>query len=102
MSAETANTEPDWRRSIEGRLGRPHRRSAHGTRRLQRGRHRRRRDHRHAGTSEGKRFAAGHFLDDVVSAGTEGCNYLLAVDVDMNTVTGYEMSSVGSAVTATS
>jgi glutamine synthetase len=45
------------------------------------------------GRLQGKRFAAGHFLDDVVSAGTEGCNYLLAVDVDMNTVTGYEMSS---------
>ena len=25
--------------------------------------------------------------------GTEGCNYLLAVDVDMNTVDGYAMSS---------
>ena len=25
--------------------------------------------------------------------GTEGCNYLLAVDVDMNTVGGYAMSS---------
>jgi len=45
------------------------------------------------GRLQGKRFSAGHFLDDVVSAGTEGCNYLLAVDVDMNTVAGYEMSS---------
>jgi glutamine synthetase len=45
------------------------------------------------GRLQGKRFAAGHFLDEVVSAGTEGCNYLLAVDVDMNTVKGYEMSS---------
>ncbi|HLN05831.1 MAG TPA: glutamine synthetase family protein [Acidimicrobiales bacterium] len=45
------------------------------------------------GRLQGKRFAAGHFLDDVVSAGTEGCNYLLAVDVDMNTVSGYAMSS---------
>ena len=25
--------------------------------------------------------------------GAEGCNYLLAVDVDMNTVDGYAMSS---------
>jgi glutamine synthetase len=45
------------------------------------------------GRLQGKRFAAAHFLDEVVSAGTEGCNYLLAVDVDMNTVTGYQMSS---------
>jgi len=45
------------------------------------------------GRMQGKRFTAGHFLDDVVSAGTEGCNYLLAVDVDMNTVSGYEMAS---------
>jgi glutamine synthetase len=29
----------------------------------------------------------------VVEHGAEGCNYLLAVDVDMNTVEGYEMSS---------
>ena len=27
------------------------------------------------------------------SHGTEGCNYLLAVDVDMNTVGGYAISS---------
>ena len=36
---------------------------------------------------------AAHFLDDVVTGGTEGCNYLLAVDVEMNTVDGYAMSS---------
>ena len=53
------------------------------------------------GRLQGKRFAAEHFLDDVVTAGTEGCNYLLAVDVDMNTVAGYAMSS-WSAGTATS
>ena len=42
----------------------------------------------------GKRMTARHFLDDVVESGVaEGCNYLLAVDVDMNTVSGYEMSS---------
>ena len=29
----------------------------------------------------------------MVAHGTEACNYLLAVDVDMNTVDGYEMSS---------
>ena len=33
------------------------------------------------------------FLDVVLEHATEGCNYLLAVDVDMNTVDGYAMSS---------
>ena len=32
-------------------------------------------------------------MDDVLEHGAEGCNYLLAVDVDMETVEGYEMSS---------
>ena len=41
----------------------------------------------------GKRLDANYFLSDVLKHGTEGCNYLLAVDVDMNTVDGYEMSS---------
>ncbi|MCX6427499.1 MAG: glutamine synthetase family protein [Actinomycetes bacterium] len=41
----------------------------------------------------GKRIHAQHFLDDTLHHGTEGCNYLLAVDMDMNTVQGYEMSS---------
>ncbi|MET7483693.1 glutamine synthetase family protein [Streptomyces sp. NPDC005538] len=45
------------------------------------------------GRLQGKRFAARFFLDDVLRHGTEGCNYLLAVDTDMNTVDGYEMSS---------
>ncbi|MFP1628332.1 glutamine synthetase family protein [Streptomyces sp. 5K101] len=45
------------------------------------------------GRLQGKRFAAPFFLDEVVEHGTEGCNYLLAVDADMNTVDGYEMSS---------
>ncbi|AXG76973.1 glutamine synthetase family protein [Streptomyces paludis] len=45
------------------------------------------------GRLQGKRFAAPFFLDDVLENGTEGCNYLLAVDTDMNTVDGYEMSS---------
>ncbi len=42
---------------------------------------------------QGKRLVAEHFLDDVASHGAEGCNYLLAVDVDMDTVEGYEMAS---------
>ena len=41
----------------------------------------------------GKRIDANFFLSDVLKHGTEGCNYLLAVDVDMNTVPGYAMSS---------
>lgn len=45
------------------------------------------------GRLQGKRFAAQFFLDDVLEHGTEGCNYLLAVDAEMNTVEGYAMSS---------
>ncbi|MCZ9352370.1 gamma-glutamylethanolamide synthetase GlnA4 [Streptomyces mutabilis] len=45
------------------------------------------------GRLQGKRFAARFFLDEVLRHGTEGCNYLLAVDADMNTVDGYAMSS---------
>jgi glutamine synthetase len=45
------------------------------------------------GRLQGKRFHAQHFVDVVADEGTEGCNYLLAVDVDMNTVDGYAMSS---------
>ena len=45
------------------------------------------------GRLQGKRLTTGHFLDEVVEHDAEGCNYLLAVDVDMNTVDGYDMSS---------
>jgi glutamine synthetase len=45
------------------------------------------------GRLQGKRLTAGHFLDTVVEHGAEACNYLLAVDVEMNTVDGYAMSS---------
>jgi glutamine synthetase len=41
----------------------------------------------------GKRIHGEHFLNDTLAHGTEGCNYLLAVDMEMNTVGGYEMSS---------
>ena len=44
------------------------------------------------GRLQGKRMTAQHFLDEVAEHGAEGCNYLLAVDVDMNTVEGYAMS----------
>ncbi|MCC3655091.1 MULTISPECIES: glutamine synthetase family protein [Streptomyces] len=45
------------------------------------------------GRLQGKRFAAPFFLDEVLEHGSEGCNYLLAVDVDLNTVDGYAMAS---------
>ncbi|MGQ0573300.1 MAG: glutamine synthetase family protein [Pseudonocardia sp.] len=45
------------------------------------------------GRLQGKRCAARYFLDEVVAHAAEACNYLLAVDVDMNTVDGYAMSS---------
>ena len=45
------------------------------------------------GRLQGKRLTASHFLEEVVEHDAEGCNYLLAVDVDMNTVEGYAMSS---------
>ncbi len=45
------------------------------------------------GRLQGKRLGAGHFLHEVTEHGAEGCNYLLAVDVEMNTVGGYAMSS---------
>ncbi|OBG32530.1 glutamine synthetase family protein [Mycobacterium sp. E3198] len=40
----------------------------------------------------GKRMAAGLFVEEVAAHGAECCSYLLAVDVEMNTVPGYAMS----------
>lgn len=45
------------------------------------------------GRLQGKRMHAAYFIDTVLHNGTEGCNYLLAVDIDMNTVDGYAISS---------
>ena len=45
------------------------------------------------GRLQGKRLTARHFVEEVAEHGAEGCNYLLAVDVEMNTVDGYAMSS---------
>ncbi len=45
------------------------------------------------GRLQGKRIHGQWFLDTVLGHGTEGCNYLLAVDVEMNTVDGYAISS---------
>jgi glutamine synthetase len=41
----------------------------------------------------GKRVQAEFFLDDVVEHGVEGCNYLLALEMEMDPVPGYEMAS---------
>jgi glutamine synthetase len=45
------------------------------------------------GRLQGKRFHVAHFLDAIADHGAEACNYLLAVDVEMNTVDGYAMAS---------
>ncbi|WP_026424174.1 glutamine synthetase family protein [Actinokineospora inagensis] len=45
------------------------------------------------GRLQGKRVTARFFLDEVVDHATEACDYLLAVDVEMNTVAGYRNSS---------
>jgi len=45
------------------------------------------------GRLQGKRLSVEFFLDEIAAHGSEACSYLLAVDVEMNTVAGYEMSS---------
>lgn len=45
------------------------------------------------GRLQGKRCHAAYFLDEVLSHAAEACNYLLAVDVEMNTIDGYDMTS---------
>ena len=45
------------------------------------------------GRLTGKRVASRLWVEDVAAHGAECCNYLLAVDVDMNTVDGYAISS---------
>jgi glutamine synthetase len=41
----------------------------------------------------GKRIDVSYFLDQVVDNAIEGCNYLLAVDMEMDPVPGYEMAN---------
>src|SRR5262249_56413541 len=41
----------------------------------------------------GKRIQGEYFVDDVVAHGIEGCNYLLALDMEMDPVPGYEMAN---------
>ena len=45
------------------------------------------------GRLQAKFIHAPFFLSEVVGHDAEGCNYLLAVDIDMNTVQGYDVSS---------
>jgi glutamine synthetase len=41
----------------------------------------------------GKRIDVGYFLDQVADHGIEGCNYLLALDMEMDPVPGYAMAN---------
>ena len=41
----------------------------------------------------GKRIDVAFFLDEVADQGIEGCNYLLALDMEMDPVPGYEMAN---------
>jgi glutamine synthetase len=41
----------------------------------------------------GKRIQGEYFLDEVVDHGIEGCDYLLALDMEMEPVPGYEMAN---------
>src|SRR2546421_1505676 len=41
----------------------------------------------------GKRIQGEYFLDEVSDHGVEGCNYLLALDMEMDPVPGYEMAN---------
>ncbi|PPK98360.1 glutamine synthetase [Kineococcus xinjiangensis] len=45
------------------------------------------------GRLQGKRVTGRYFLEEVLEHGTEACNYLLGVDVEMNTVGGYDITS---------
>src|SRR5947207_7116201 len=41
----------------------------------------------------GKRIQGEYFLEEVNTHGIEGCNYLLALDMEMDPVPGYEMAN---------
>jgi glutamine synthetase len=47
----------------------------------------------HYGRLAGKRFDAGMFVDEVASAGTHGCDYLLTTDMEMEPVPGYDFAN---------
>jgi glutamine synthetase len=41
----------------------------------------------------GKRISASFFLDEIAEHAIEGCNYLLALDMEMDPVPGYELAN---------
>src|SRR5213083_1322430 len=41
----------------------------------------------------GKRVVGEYFVEDTASHGLEGCNYLLALDMEMDPVPGYDMAN---------
>src|SRR3954453_22556337 len=41
----------------------------------------------------GKRIQIEYFLEEVTGSGVEGCNYLLALDMDMEPLPGYDMAN---------
>ncbi len=45
------------------------------------------------GRLQGKRLDAQYFIDDLDAGDVEGCSYLLASDVDMNTIDGFALTS---------
>ncbi|MEV0322683.1 glutamine synthetase family protein [Streptomyces sp. NPDC050658] len=45
------------------------------------------------GRLQGKRYHVQHFLDEIADAGAEACAYLLATDVEMRPIPGYELNS---------
>jgi glutamine synthetase len=45
------------------------------------------------GRLHGKRFDAAFFLEEIASAGTHACNYLLTVDMEMDPVPGYKYAN---------
>ena len=47
----------------------------------------------HYGRLMGKRFDADFFIDDCLTHGTHGCDYLLTVDMEMEPVEGYRFAN---------
>ena len=47
----------------------------------------------HYGRLHGKRFEGSYFLEDIATAGTHGCDYLLTVDMEMEPVPGYKYAN---------
>jgi glutamine synthetase len=47
----------------------------------------------HYGRLMGKRFDGALFVEEIASAGTHGCDYLLTTDMEMEPVSGYQFAS---------